>query len=340
MVRALAAAACVIVVVACASPVAPPEGSPSSSSANGDTPAATLDRHLDQLFVEHTMTLAKLTLAAAAGRQDEFHAYAGVLAANGSDVAALFTSAIGVTAGDKVGASWNDGNNFAVDYIVASATQDSAGAQAARQKLSNDYVSEMSSALASVSPAPGSSSQAVSAEVVAFTTLVDDTVAGSYAKTFTDLPAAVAGSTGFADVVASEIAKAFPDRFPGTVDSAPAHRAAGLAAQAAYYSMLTQAVVAKSGAEQAGASQALTANTQALPTSTDLWSQETPLLIAYATNGDAPTRQNVMDRAAGPPDLTTAFGALLQVIDDQRASAYGSLGADDRAAALAFAAAA
>ncbi len=343
MVKFLAAAGCVAVLVACDSSVAPARVTPLPTISEIESPAAILRVQLDDLFAEHMITLAKMALAAAAGRHDEFHAYAGVLAANGSDVTAMFSSAVGVTAGGKIGTAWNHGNDYAVDYIVASATHDSDSAQTAMQQLSSDYGTELTSAL--LPNLPGQADNVpknTATEVMAFKTLVDDTVAGSYASTFTDIAGAVRAASSSADVLADDIALEFPDRYPGDAAQASvtsrANLSVSLTAQAAYYAMLTQAVVAKAAAEQSGAAQAITANATALPPPPDVWSQETALLVAYATTGNATARARVLSSASAPLDLTSAFEALLKVIDDQRSKAYGSLGDDDRASAVAFAA--
>jgi len=79
-----------------------------------------------------------------------------------------------------------------------------------------------------------------------------------------------------------------------------------------------------------------------------LWEQESQLLAEYAKSGDPAIGQKVLNRAAPPvdigapyaPDLTTAFTAILKVVDDQRGTAFDTLGGDDRAAAVEFTAAA
>ncbi|HZQ49324.1 MAG TPA: hypothetical protein VFB69_03360 [Candidatus Dormibacteraeota bacterium] len=343
MVKVLAAAGCVAVLVACDSAVAPPRITPSPTISETESPAAVLRVQMDRLFVEHTIALAKMTLAAGAGRHEEFRAYAGVLAANGSEVSALFASAVGVTAGGKIGAAWTDGNNYAVDYIVASATHDGDRAQTAMQQLSTNYVNELSTALLPNLPPPSDNvPKNTASEVTGFKTLVDDAVAGSYPAAFTDLALAVARASGSADVLADGIAHEFPDRYPGDAlhesVNARAEFGVSLTTEAGYYSMLTEAVVAKAAAEQGGATQAITSNAAALPPPTEVWSQETALLVAYAATGNATAREKVLSRASAPLDLTSAFEALLKVIDDQRSRAYGSLGDDDRASAAAFAA--
>ena len=66
--------------------------------ASADTPAADLRAHLSLLFGEHTLIFAKLSVAAAGGRKDEYHSYAGQLAA--SDGAAIKGIAFRAADGD------------------------------------------------------------------------------------------------------------------------------------------------------------------------------------------------------------------------------------------------
>jgi len=70
--------------------------------------------------------IAKLAVAATAGRKDEFHSYAGALAANGGDITTLMRSALGETVGNQFGQAWSAGNNYFVDYLVAAVTHDKA----------------------------------------------------------------------------------------------------------------------------------------------------------------------------------------------------------------------
>lgn len=339
--RVLVAGVCGMLLLAgCGSSVGAPATSPSSDHSDAYTPAATLRVKLDLVFVEHTATLAKLTFAATAGRRDEFFAYAKVLAGNGSDVSSLFRLAIGETASAAVATAWANGNNYAIDYIVAGATHDDAASQTAIHKLSNDYVTQLSAALApTLGASPDDISRLVAADVMALKTLVDDTASASLQKSFADLPAAIAASAGFADELARNVAQHYPDRFPGDPDAkAAAARSqleVGLASQAAYYSMFTQAVVAGAGGEQAGASQAIAANTPSLSAISTAWAQALDPLSAYAKNGDAASRQAVL--SAAPSDADAAFTALLVVVDDQRAKAYAKLVTDDPSSAATFA---
>src|SRR5258706_11408200 len=137
--------------------------------------------------------------------------------------------------------------------------------------LSNDYGTQLSSALLPALPAQSDNvPKLIAADVMAFKTIVDDAVGGSYPTAFSDLAAALMGTAGFADVLAGKIAQQFPDRFSGD----PFHKAAAtraglavhLAVQAAFYTMLTQAIVAGAQAEQSGATHAATLKTANGPT--------------------------------------------------------------------------
>ena len=290
---------------------------------------------MDLVFVAHTVALAKVALAAAAGRRDEFFAYAKVLAGNGTDATSLFRLAIGETASAQAGLAWSNGNNYAIDYIVGAATHNDAASQVAIQKLANDYVTQLSAAL----PQSDNVQRLAASGVGDLRKLVDDTVAGSFQAAFADLAAAIKGSAGFADALAAKITQDYPDRFPGDpYQGAATTRAAlavGLASQAGYYSMFTQAIVAGASGEQAGASQALAANAPSLSGISTAWANVLDPLTAYAKNGDSASRQAVL--AAAPSETGAAFTALLVVVDDQRAKAYEKLVTDDPSSAATFA---
>ncbi len=80
MVKLLAACAAGVVCLAgCAGTIALP--TPSASGMPGaNSPAADVRARMALLFGEHTYVLAKLSVAAAAGRKDEFGSYADLLA--------------------------------------------------------------------------------------------------------------------------------------------------------------------------------------------------------------------------------------------------------------------
>jgi hypothetical protein len=126
MVKRLGCLAVALLLAACGSSITLPIESSPSPPVGADSPAADLRTHTDLLFGEHTYLIAKLAVAAAAGQKDEFHSYAGALAANGGDITTLMHSALGETAGTEFGQAWTVGNSYFVGYLVASVTHDQA----------------------------------------------------------------------------------------------------------------------------------------------------------------------------------------------------------------------
>ncbi|TMC12461.1 MAG: hypothetical protein E6J30_00850, partial [Chloroflexi bacterium] len=86
MLKVLAACAAGVVCLAgCASTIALP--TPSASSVpSANSPAADVRARMALLMGEQTYVVAKLTVAAMAGRKDEFGSYADLLAANGVEL--------------------------------------------------------------------------------------------------------------------------------------------------------------------------------------------------------------------------------------------------------------
>jgi hypothetical protein len=342
MVRALAAAGCVIALTACGSSVAVPVASQTPSNSAAESPAATLRVHLDVLLGEHVFAIAKLALAATAGRQDEFHSYAALLATSGGDTEALFRTAIGETAGGQFGDAWTELNNDLVDYLVAAATHDdqaSASAAAALNQAAGDHTA---SVLASSLSLPNDAmSRLATNHATALKAIVDDVVAANYPQLFTDIAAARTQAVTFGDTIALQVAHVFADRFPGDGNASAAVRRVNLNSllqqQGYLMTVGTDATVAGVDGEAAAASASLATSADQLAGlyGGTLWKNELPLVSSYAKGGDAGVRQNVI--GAAPAGLTAAFTALLQVVDDQRNKQFGSVATDDRAMAAAFA---
>lgn len=365
MVRSLVAAAAMLLLVSCGSSIALPLPSPSPSPAGADTPAADLRTRTDLLFGEHTYVIAKLAVAAAAGRKDEFHSYAGALAANGGDVTTLMRLAIGETAGGQFGQAWVLGNSYFVDYLVAAATHDNAKQNAATSGLAGRYLPQMTSLLTSSLSLTTEQAAMVGADQVSgVKQIVDDAVSPGFAALYGDLHAAYVKAIRGGDLISEAIVSRLADRFPGNAQTKSADFRAVLDTllldQAYLMTMSTDATVAGTPVEQNAVRGALTQNTTSLTAVFSgvfgsatgvpfghVWDSETTLLIAYAKSGDAGVRQTAI-AAAGPPngpagsifgpDMTEALTASLQAIDDQRARSFDKLADDDRNAAMLLAA--
>ena len=339
---------------------------PSPSPVAADSPAADLRTHADLLLGEHTYVIAKLAVAAAAGRKDEFHSYAGALAANGGDITSLIRSALGETVGAQFGQAWMAGNNYIVDYLVAAVTHDRAKQAAATSGLTGTYVPQMTALLTSSLSFTAEQSALFGAEQVSgLKQIIDDAVSSGFAALYDDLRSANANAIRAADQIAGAIVGRFADRFPGDAQSKSAAFRSGLdtllLSQSYLMTMATAATLLGTAAEQSAASGALAQNASALTAVFagvfgnaaggqfgHVWDTEATLLVAYAKSGDPGVRQTAIAAAAPPngpagsifgPDLTVEITATLQAVDDQRAKSFDKLADDDRSAATQLAAA-
>jgi hypothetical protein len=364
MVRFAAAFMSALVLSACGSSSALPLGTPTPSAQGANSAAADLRTHVDVLFGEHTFAIAKLSVAAAAGRKDEFRSYAGLLAANSADVTAVMRSALGQTEGTRFGQAWTAGNNFYVDYLVAEVTHDQPRANAAMSNLTTTYVPQLTQVLTASLPLSTEQATPVAADQVStFQKIVDDAVGSAFTALYPDLRGAYVKAVRGGDLVAIAIASRFADRFPGNATSKSADFRGVvdtlLMEQAYLLTMESDATVAGTKAELAAATDAVTANTKALVAVFagifgdaasvqfgTVWDNVSLLLVAYAKSGSANIRQNVIGTGALPmgtgqsfePDFTNELTTMLQAVDDQRGKSFDKLGADDRAAAAQLAA--
>ncbi len=364
MVKFAGAIAGALLLSACGSSIELPLASPSRSTFGFDSPAADLRTHMDLLLGEHAYVMAKLAIAAAAGRKDEFHSYAGTLVANGSDLTKLMRSALGETEGSQLGQLWSAGSNFFVDYVVAAATHDQAGADAAMKNLTGMYAPQLAQLLASsLSLSMDDANQLASDQVSGVKLVVDDAVASDFSKLYADVRAGYAKAVRSGDVLAAAVVSRFADRFPGDGQGkAATFRGAVdtlLMAQAYFMTMASDATVLGNTAETNAANDALAATTTSLSVvlggvfgdatgtlAQRMWAQEAQLVLTYAESGADADRQNVLSAAtpaagglAYSLDLSAELSALLKAVDDQRARSYDKLADDDRAAALKLAAA-
>jgi hypothetical protein len=303
-------------------------------------------------------------VAAAAGRKDEFHSYAGALAANGADITTLMRSALGETAGSQFGQAWTVGNNYFVDYVVAAATHDKAKQTAASSGLTSTYQPQLTSVLTSTLSLTTDEAAPVGADQVSsIKQIVDDAVASGFAALYADLHTAYVKAVRGGDLVSAAIVGRFVDRFPGNAHSKAADFRAVLDTlllnQAYLMTMATDASVTGTAAQLNAVGGALAQSATSLSAVFTgvfgdasaaafgtAWQRESMLVVAYAKGGDPSVRQSVIDAAAPPagtghvfgPDLTVQLIAILQAVDDQRARSFDRLADDDRSAAAQLAA--
>jgi len=337
----------------------------SPSPVGADTPAADLRAQTDLMFGQHIYVFAKLAVAAAAGRKDEFGSYAGALAANGGDITTLMRTALGETAGTQFGHTWTVGNGYFVDYLVASVTRDTTKQAAATSGLTGTYLPQLTGLLTSSLSLTAAQAATMGADQVSsLKQIVDDAVNSGFAALYGDLHTAYVKAIRAGDLMSAAIVSRFADRFPGNGHSKSADFRAILDTlllnQSFLMTMASDATIAGTAGELSAASGALGQSAISLATVFSsvfgaaagaqfghVWDSETMLLIAYAKSGDAGVRQTMIATggpANGPagsifaPDLTDALTAALQAIDDQRAKSFDKLGGDDRSAAMLLAA--
>ena len=203
MLKVLAACAAGVVCLAgCASTIALP--TPSASSVpSANSPAADVRARMALLMGEQTYVVAKLTVAAMAGRKDEFGSYADLLAANGVELNGVLGKAMGETAGLKFAQSWTRGNSFFVDYMVAISTRQQDLADAALMNLNTTYVPQMAQNLsAPLNISTSSANRMLTDQVSTIKQFIDDAATGTPSAFYPDVRAAYAKSTAMGGSIA------------------------------------------------------------------------------------------------------------------------------------------
>ena len=365
MLKVLAACAAGVVCLAgCAGTIALPKSSPSTLGAK--SPAADVRARMALLMGEHTYVLAKLAVAAVAGRKDEYGSYANLLAINGDDLSAVFSRAAGESQANKFGRAWLLGDSFFVDYTVAVTTRQQDLADAAMMNLNTKYVPQAAAAIS----APLNISMATATRMfvdnlTATKQLIDDAAAGAPSAFYPDLRAAYTKSIGIGGSLAEAIAWKFPDKYPGDATSVGANARAQLDAllqeHAYLLSMTTDAASSGATPEGGAAATSLEASTQDLSRAiasifgaqagaqaAQLWNDEDKSFIAYASAADDPAKTAALNslNQTSTPALTSFLNGLhvtadvasvtqqtIGVIDDQRAKSYSVLAAEDRQSA-------
>ena len=314
------------------------------------TKAAEFRIHLDLLLSEHVMMIAK-TSAGAFNHTDEYTAYATLLNANFGDLEVLFSQAFGNTAAEQIMRAWNAENVSLVDYAIGVVVHDDDRAKRDMLKLDNEIAPQLAGLLNEAGDVPGDRVRQILADqATADRMFIDDLFAQHFDAFYRDLHGAYAKSSALGDLVATQVARKFPDKFPGD----PASHDAGVRLSAAQLlqersylvTMSTAAVVAGRGAEVTPSSTALTSSCAALteiyPKSLNaLCSLEVSAMTNYA-KGDATAREVILGQYVsqfaslanvGSPSVVVHMSALLHAVDDQRASDFMALATDDRAAA-------
>jgi len=366
MLKVLAACAAGVVCLAgCASTIALP--TPSASSVpSANSPAADVRARMALLMGEQTYVVAKLTVAAMAGRKDEFGSYADLLAANGVELNGVLGKAMGETAGLKFAQSWTRGNSFFVDYMVAISTRQQDLADAALMNLNTTYVPQMAQNLsAPLNISTSSANRMLTDQVTTIKQFIDDAATGTPSAFYPDVRAAYAKSTAMGGSIAEAAVWKFPDKYPGDVTTegskARAQLDALLQEHAYLLSMTTDATSSGATADAGAATSALQASAQDLShaiasifgshagtQAAQLWSDEDKSFVAYSSAADDASRSsalNALNHTSTPAlagflsglhvnaDIDSVTHQTIGVIDDQRAKSYSVLAAEDRQSA-------
>jgi hypothetical protein len=366
MLKVLAACAAGVVCLAgCAGTIALPT-STASGMPGANSPAAEVRARMALLMGEHTYVLAKLTVAAAAGRKDEFGSYADLLAANGSELSGVISKAMGASAFEKFAQSWTRGDSFFVDYMVAVTTRQQDLADAAMMNLNTTYVPQIAQELSTpLNISTSSVNRMLTDQVTTIKQFIDDAAAGTPSAFYPDVRAAYAKSIAMGGSIAEATVWKFPDKYPGDAAAKGAKTRAqldSLLQEHAYLlSMTTDAGSSGATAEAAAATSSLQANAQDLShtiasifgsqsgtQAAQLWSDEDKSFVAYAAAGNDATKSaalNALNQTSTPAltgfldglhvsvDVASVTHQTIGVIDDQRAKSYAIVAAEDRQSA-------
>jgi hypothetical protein len=328
-----------------------PSPSPTSPALSA---AADLRAHLDLLLGEQVMIVAKES-AAAVNHSDEYPAYTSLLATSSADVTVVIARSFGNTAAVQFAQLWNAQNGFLVDYAIGVVTHDADRSNAAMTSLTGTFTPQFVRLITSLSGLPADPiAQLIGQQLLEDKAFIDDVFASSYRSYYTDLHRAYAFTSRLGDLLATEIAAKFPDKFPGdpTTQAVDSRVMVNLNLQEHAYlsTMATDAAVAKRDIERTEAVSALTGNTDAMSQLvTDqrfmlAWSQQNAALMTYASVGDAGSKKALTDtfasQLAAVSKTPSTFilhqvDALVKVVDDQRGG-LPSVAEDDRAAATAM----
>jgi hypothetical protein len=363
-VLAAGAAAGVVFLAACGGTLAIPTTSGGVPAA--DSPAVGLRAHLTLLYGEHTYVIAKLAVAASAGRKDEYASYARLLAASEDDETTAVATAAGQSAGDSFRGARVLGDGFFVDYTVAATTQQKGMADTATMNLNSRYMPQMAQVLSSVlNISTETATRLVGDEVATTRQFIDDDAAGNAASFYPDLRSSYAKSTAMGGSVAEAIAWKYPDKYPGDATGAGAKLRsqldAALQEHAFLLSMATDAAATGATADSSAAMSALEASTRefahdigsgfganAESQAAKLWGDEDASFLAYASATDDASKAaalNSLNQTSTPglasflsglhvtADIASVTQQTIGLIDDQRARSYGVIAAEDRQAA-------
>lgn len=306
---------------------------------------------MDLLLAEQVMIIGKET-AAAVNHSDEYTGYTSLLAVNSADLSGLIAHAFGNTAGVQFAQAWNAQNGYLVDYAIGVVTHNDDKARAAANNLTTTFAPQFAQLINGMSHLPADLVAELTALQLGYDkALIDDVFAGNFNAYYLDLHRAYAQTSRLGDALATAIASAFPDKFPGdpNANSVTVREIVNVGLQAHSYleTMAADAALNGRDAERTQALVAITANLNQLASVVEdqrftlALSREVSSVQTYVASNDPATKTNLVDQLATQLASVTRVprtvvvnheNAVIRVVDDQRAKAP-TLANDDRTAA-------
>ena len=173
-------------------------------------PATDLRIALGRLLGQHAYLLME-SMRAIAGALPEADAARGAVDANSGSLADAITSVYGADAGSSFRTLWDTHVDAAIEFATATAAGDTAGEDAARQKLDAFQVA-FNSFLQHANPEIDADAEA--AAVKLHLHHLEDFAAGDYSAAYEAARKAYGHMFDLGDMLARGIATQFPDRFP------------------------------------------------------------------------------------------------------------------------------
>lgn len=193
-------------------------------SKNSGGSAADLRVGLNSLLGEHMLIAAVATSHALGGREVPFKGAVGGLDANSVDIAKAIGSVYGSDAEKAFLPLWRKHIGFVVDYTTGVAAKDKTRQDKAVADLIR-YADDFGAFLSSANPnlAKGAVAELVKGHILTLKDVIDAQAGNDWPKAYTAVRSAYSHMHMIGDPLAVAIAKQFPQKFTGAVDSPAAN---------------------------------------------------------------------------------------------------------------------
>ena len=181
---------------------------------NPDTPAVDLRAGLNMIFTEHA-GLAAMAMQDGVDGAESFDQAAGALLANADDLSAAVGSVYGDEAGEAFSEVWGSHIGYFVDYVTATAEENTEGQEQAKADL-DEYIVEQAALLdaATEGRVPADAlEEGLTAHVDQLLVAFDSYVAGDYETAYASIREAYAHMTMPAAGLSAAITNQFPEEF-------------------------------------------------------------------------------------------------------------------------------